>query len=366
MNILILDNSALISRNKDFCVEIGTGKFAKELKDLGNEVTFYGQMLYNIENTTDVYPLLANGIKVVGSPRLKNKLFSYLRLYSKAIPYILKADYIYMYYPTALKFLLFFAIIFRKKFGLYIRGIDDLKNRESIFFYKHASRVFTVADFFTNYVNQTSCNNIASTIRPMIIFNEKDINFHRSYKTHTHLLKILYLGRMTNDKGIIELLHAVKVLVDRGIAVELKLVGSGEYLTELQKLSEDLNISQYTEFVGSVFNKDDIKKYYESSDVYVLPTYHEGFPRTLYEAMITGTPILTTFVGGISGIMKNNVNCLELQPKSVESIVKGLIFANENYEKMIILAKNAQNTIRNILETRKDTHAKSLDKFLKH
>ncbi len=360
MKILLFLNSALIQKEKDFCIEGSTRKFAEELQTFGHDITFYGQYLEGVENTTDVFPVLEWGMSVKGIKRKKNKILSYLVLYLKAIPEIYKADFVYFFYPTALRYLIFFPILFKRKFGLYIRGIDDLKKGESKFFYKKAYKVFTVADFFTQYVNQVNRKSVASTIRPMIIFNESNIENNRLYNHDLKRLKILYLGRMTNDKGIIELLHAVKVLVNQHYNPQLILVGTGEYIEELKCLAKDLDILQYTTFQGPVFEKEKLKNYYLASDLYVLPTYHEGFPRTLYEAMIFGTPIVTTFVGGISGVMINRKNCLEIQPKSVESLVENLIFAQKNYPKMIEMAYQAQSDIRKILETRKESHAQSL------
>lgn len=364
MKILLFDNSALLYTKNDYHIERGTGEFSQELKSLGNDVVFYGQVIPSFATTTDIYPLLANGLKVVGSPKYKVKLLTYFLLYLRAIPQILKSDFIYMFYPNSLRFLLFFAFIFNKKFGLYIRGIDDLKKIESNFFYKRAFKIFTVADYFTDYVNQISPQKVASTIRPMIIFDETDITNSLEYRGNRETLKVLYLGRMSNDKGVIELLRATKFILDQKINIEVDLVGSGEYLGELQALAIDLGVTNNVSFRGAVFDKKIIRKYYEDADLYILPTYHEGFPRTLYEAMIFGTPIITTFVGGISGLMKNNVNCIEIQPKSVDSAARGLIYARNNYDKMLNLADNARNTIKTIFSERKKSHAQCLNESL--
>ncbi|HHX69330.1 MAG TPA: glycosyltransferase family 4 protein, partial [Gallicola sp.] len=110
----------------------------------------------------------------------------------------------------------------------------------------------------------------------------------------------------------------------------------------------------------------EIAEYYTKSDVYILPTYHEGFPRTLYEAMIFGTPIITTFVGGIPGIMKDGYNCKRIEPKSVVSIVAGLEFAICNYNKMIEYAKNGTDTVYNILDPERPSHAGHLNQILEN
>lgn len=356
MNIVVFDNSGLVEKGDDFCVEMGTGSFAKELTQLGHQVSFYGQTISGLTNTTDVFPLKSNGINVIGVKRLKNKLISYLRIYGLALKPILKADAVYFFYPTSMRFLMFFCILFKKRYGIYIRGIDDLENWESKIFFKNASFVLTVADYFTDYVNKTSKSKKASNIRPMIKLNEQNIIWDRIYSTGINL-KILFIGRMTNDKGVIEIIHSVALLKQKGINVTANLIGDGEYIDELKELSKKLDLNDLINFIGPIFDKNELIKYHLDSDIFVLPTYHEGFPRTLYEAMILGTPIITTFVGGISSVMIEGYNCLKIQERSIESLERSIHYTCENYSKVIDLAKNARDTVSQILKERKESHA---------
>ncbi|WP_099364936.1 glycosyltransferase family 4 protein [Sphingobacterium sp. 1.A.4] len=364
MNIVVFDNSGLVENGDDFCVEVGTGSFAKELVDLGHKVTFYGQTVGGLSNTTDVFPLKSNGIKVIGIKRLNNKIFSYLRIYCLALKPILKADIVYFFYPSAMRFLIFTCILFRKRYGIYIRGIDDLENFESKIFFKKASFVLTVADFFTDYVNDIAKRKIASNIRPMIKLGEQNIVWNRSYSDGKNL-EILFIGRMTNDKGVIELIHSISQLNRKGIIVKANLIGDGEYINELKDLSNNLGLHDLIHFKGPLFDKEEIIKYYLDADLFVLPTYHEGFPRTLYEAMILGIPIITTFVGGISSVMIDKFNCLRIEEKSIESLENGILFAIDNYEKFIEYAENARDTVLKILTNRKESHAELFNSIIK-
>lgn len=359
MKILLFDNSALLTKEDDLCIEMRTGEFAKELKGLGHDVMLYGQILPETANTTDVFKLKENGIKAYGLKRKRNKIYSYLTLYLNAIPIILKADFIYFFYPNAFKYLIFFCALF-KKYGLYVRGVDDLKSNASNFFYKHATVVFTVADTFTAYINNVAKKNVVFTIKPMITYGKEDIIIPNPTIGLSGKLNIIYLGRMANDKGVIELIHAAKILKVEKIAFHINLVGSGEYIEELKNLVIEEGLQESVSFLGAVFEKDLIKNYYLSNDIFILPSYHEGFPRTIYEAMIFGIPIITTFVGGIPGLMTNNYNCIEITPKSAESIVKAIKFVISNPAKIKILAENASVTISQVFEKRKFSHAVDL------
>src|SRR5690606_12939960 len=129
----------------------------------------------------------------------------------------------------------------------------------------------------------------------------KDVVTSRSY-TREGIFKVLYLGRITDDKGIKELIYAVNRLKQGGYNLELTMVGNGGFMSKAKALIRELEVDDIVHLMGAVDDSREIADYFKRSDIYILPTYHEGFPRTLYEAMIFGTPIITTFVGGISGL----------------------------------------------------------------
>lgn len=360
--ILIIPNAEITKVKNDFAVEKNTGEFAAELQRLGSEVTIYGQII-DEPNNIHVYKLNENNLNVRGLYRKSNKVLNYILLYLRVIPEILKSDFVYIFYPTAFKYTAFICSILQKKYGLYVRGMDDMQGKIPSLIYKQAAVGFCVADFFTDNINTIAGKQIAYTIRPMITLTERDIIVDRQYEKRNSY-KILYLGRMTNDKGILELLHAVAELKESKYKFELSLVGDGEYFDELKKLADHLNLHDIVSFKGATFDSQEIRRHFLNSDIYILPSYHEGFPRTLYEAMIYGTPIITTFVGGISSLMRDGVNCMKIEPMSIKDIVLSLTFAFENYDQFSLLAGKATETVSNLLETRKYSHAMDVHRYL--
>ena len=363
MKILLLDNSSLTPIGDSLFVEPKTGAFIVELQTKGNEITVYGQKV-KAKDTVHTFNLTENNIKTSGINRKRNKFINYLFLYLKIISQIYKVDFVYIFYPTSFKYVPFLCWLFRKKFGLYIRGMNGINDKISSWNYKKAYTIFTVSEFFTTMINEKTQTKKAHTIKPMIPFSEKDVLVNRKYKIKEKT-SILYLGRIAYDKGIAELLKAVQVLNQKGYSFELNLVGSGEFLQKSKSLIKEYQIEDIVFVRGAVFEPEQVKSYYVNADVYVLPTYHEGFPRTLYESMIFGTPIVTTFVGGISVLMEDGLNCKEIQPKSVDSLVEGLEFAMNNQEKMIQFAKKGLTLVANIVDSKRMTHAQHLNKIIK-
>lgn len=78
MNILLLDNCGMNYSDRDYFIDTRTGEFAKELKELGHEVTFYGQRIYNQEKHSHIFGVCQNGMKAVGVRRRRSKFILYI------------------------------------------------------------------------------------------------------------------------------------------------------------------------------------------------------------------------------------------------------------------------------------------------
>lgn len=361
MNILLFNNAAFNNCGDDLCINPSTSIFVMELKKLGHDITMFGYKTTYDQHSHSTFKLKEHGIKCVSVKMGKFKLISQLNIYLKLIFVISKYDYLYFFFPAnSLMFMPLISILFKKKYGIYIRGMRRLNFFCSKYIYKHANNIFTVSDNFTDFINNKTKINISKTVRPIIPYNSNDIVNDRAYlKSDT--MRILFLGSVTKEKGIIELINAANSLVQKQYNFCIFVVGDGDYLNISKELVEKFNISNYFNFKGPCFEPEKIKNYYLNSDLFVLPTYFEGFPRTLYESMLFKTPIITTFVGGISTIMLNDYNCKEIVPRSVDSLISNIEFAINNYDFMTKLASNANETIKKILDPNKLTHAESLN-----
>ena len=366
MNILLIDNAGLVCRNNRFYCVVGTGQFAAELVNLGSDVTMYGQRV-KMESTVSVFDIEAHGIKTAGLWRMRNKMMSYIGLYINAIKYIRESDFVYIFYPNAFRFLAFVCFLFGTKYGLYIRGDKGIDDNISKIIYKKANVVLTVSQLFTNMVNKVTNSNLAENIRPMLSYDDSDVVYNRCYDIKDKY-ELLFLCRIQKQKGITELLEALKQIKETKISkFHLNVAGDGDYLDQARKDCYLLGLEEEVTFLGGIFDDKLKADIYRKADIYILPTYYnEGFPRTLYEAMIFGTPILTTLVAGIAALMKDGVNCIELKPQSVESIVNALIYAFNNYEEMGKLANNGAQMVAKVVDRNRPSHARQLYNKIKY
>ena len=361
--ILIIDNTALVDKKGRYFVTPSTGNLVKDLLEQGFIIELFQSRSSVIGNDLiHCFPISNMNVKITTVPYNKKiKYFSYIASLKKAIPCINRNDIVYIFYPNSFRFLAFIAIFLNKRVGFNIRGEKKIYDVLSRYLYKRASVIFTVSPHFTQFAKKY-CKLVFDK-RPTIVFTENDIIKTRSF-VYKECYQLLFLARLDHDKGILDLLEAVKLLnnVDK-IKFELLIVGDGNAKDEIQMFITNNNLDNVIMY-GAAVSKAEIKSLYENSDLYILPSYHEGFPRTLYEAMMFKTPILTTFVGGIGCIMKDNFNCIRIEPHNPICIADKIRFAIEQKGLMKRITDNATNTCINYFKRLPYSHGQHLGKIL--
>lgn len=143
------------------------------------------------------------------------------------------------------------------------------------------------------------------------------------------VVRLLYTGRYDMAKGLAELVEALKRLSVKGQAVELHLVGWEDHKEKpvalaLQALASRLNVADRLFFHGRKKVGAELNAHYRKGDLYVLPSYQEGFPRTIWEAMANSCPVIATRVGSIPHYLEHEHNALLIEPGSVDAIVAAI------------------------------------------
>ena len=104
-------------------------------------------------------------------------------------------------------------------------------------------------------------------------------------------------------KGHLTLMDAVKEVRDKGYDVGIKFVGDGPKKQEFKEYAEKLGIAENVEFTGRLPSGAEVRKVIHNSDIFALPTFAEGLPRVLLEAMAEGIPCLSSPTCGIPEIL---------------------------------------------------------------
>lgn len=157
---------------------------------------------------------------------------------------------------------------------------------------------------------------------------------------------LLFLGRLCKEKGIYELLDAVKDLKEEFAGLQLYLGGVwvDSQLEEKAKLCKD-----FVHYLGWI---DSAKKdvYLKKCNVFVLPTYFEGLPMSLLEGMAYGCACIATRVGGIPQVMSDRKDGFMIPAKDTEALKGAIreILANEKLQEE--LGTRARETVKENFE----------------
>jgi len=131
--------------------------------------------------------------------------------------------------------------------------------------------------------------------------------------------EILCVGRLVPAKGQHVLLRACHALVARGVPFHLTLVGDGPDRGSLEAYCRQLGIADAVTFSGAV-GQDAVHAYYDRADLFVLPSFAEGLPVVLMEAMAKGIPCISTRIAGIPELIEHRENGLLLAASNFDGL----------------------------------------------
>ncbi|MGL5446943.1 MAG: glycosyltransferase family 4 protein [Rhabdaerophilum sp.] len=124
--------------------------------------------------------------------------------------------------------------------------------------------------------------------------------------------KILFLGLLTERKGISDFLHALAQIPADAPAWQAIVAGNGD-IEGYQAKAEALGIAEQTEFTGWV-DQTGVRALLASVDMMVLPSYHEGLPLVILEALGAGAPVICTPVGAIPEVLEHERDVILIEP----------------------------------------------------
>lgn len=172
-----------------------------------------------------------------------------------------------------------------------------------------------------------------------------DFHFRETYSLNKSNVKLLYVGRIDKAKGLFELIEAIAKLNSDNLNISLKIVGwelntDNKTTHQLIALANKLKVNEKIIFTGKLNIGNDLNGAYKDADIFLLPSYHEGFPRVIWEAMANGLPVITTPVGGIPNELTHGVNALFVSPKNVNEIKEAVERLIQNKSLRESLVKN--------------------------
>ena len=175
--------------------------------------------------------------------------------------------------------------------------------------YSHADMFIVLASRFAASIRQWGISSpvyLASTSVDDEVLLDYSIDEKISDLRSTECFRLLFMARLEHKKGVIELIRAVMLLIDRGLPVDLTIAGDGPAMREVQQLIDTgKKYSRKIHITGYVRSKRKFE-ILRSHHIFCFPTqYDEGMPISIIEAMIFGMPVITCPVGGIADFFED-------------------------------------------------------------
>lgn len=211
-----------------------------------------------------------------------------------------------------------------------------------------------------------------------VIYNPYDVDYLKQiskeeiddFEFDSSKYYFITMGRLSDQKGYGHLIRAFAGMVEQYKDVKLVILGNGDRKEDLEKMIQQYDLERFVDLPGGKVNPH---RYVRRANVYVMSSITEGFPNALSEAMCVGTPVISVNCkSGPSEILFDSLEDVDaknsfviadygLLTKELEmdkqyikkelsdeerSLMDAMIYAYENQDEMMVLAKKAQNRMR--------------------
>lgn len=173
------------------------------------------------------------------------------------------------------------------------------------------------ACFFPQIVPASKLKVLENAV-PLDSYQSKGAEFSKALEP-----TLLFAGLLTENKGLFDLLSIVPELVKKVPSLKVLLAGSGD-VQKIQALLQSGHIEGSVKLLGWV-DPQQLIGFYHQSHIFVLPSYYEGWPMVLLEAMACGLPIVGTRVGGIPELVEEGKNGILINPGDRKALLEALI-----------------------------------------
>ena len=244
--------------------------------------------------------------------------------------------------------------LFRKKTIIHQHSCDFdvfFLNKSKILKQKIIRKIFSMADkviVLSEEWAEFFGNHVCEARKIEIIYNGVVIPEYE--KSDYSDRNVLMLGRLGQRKGTYDLLKAIPEVVLAIPDVVFYLGGDGD-VEQCKKIVEEQGLGDHVKVLGWVQDKDK-KEYLQKCSTFILPSYNEGMPMAVLEAMSYGLATISTNTGGIPQIIEQAKNGIRIDAGNVDAIVNSLVEVLGNMEKRKAMGTAGKERIREKFDLR--------------
>ena len=156
---------------------------------------------------------------------------------------------------------------------------------------------------------------------------------------------ILFIGSVTDRKKPHMIIEAIQRINDK--SYHLSIVGPApneKYFKELKDLIDKSDLQNQVSLIGPV-DRENVKDYYSTSNLMILPSISEGLARVIFESQVAMCPVLVTDAPGMSDIVIDGQTGYVFESNNLDSLSLKIEYIKNNYEEASLVAKNAKGFI---------------------
>ncbi len=230
---------------------------------------------------------------------------------------------------------------------------------------KNANFVFPVTDELMDLTEKRNVKN--KFLSPNFI----DLSKFRNFQPKGNLIKkekteLLYVGRFEEEKGIKPLLKAIKILSEKENNFQLSMIGDGSLNAWINNFIKDNNLKN-VKLLG-IYSHEEMPRFYNMADIFILPSYTEGSPASLIEAMSCGTASIASSVGMCKKLIKSGINGILVPPGNPYKISEAIENLMNNHNLLETISNNGRISVqkysKNYIKIHKYVYEKILNQFL--
>jgi glycosyltransferase involved in cell wall biosynthesis len=176
----------------------------------------------------------------------------------------------------------------------------------------------------------------------------------RPFRENPSPFEILFVGRLAPVKGLFILVAALDRLVRQGRSARLRIAGDGPDRAALERSVTERGLNPQVIFEGWQ-NADSVRALYRTADLFVLPSFAEGIPVVLMEAMAMEIPCVATRITGIPELIRDQTDGLLVTPASEEELAAAMARLMDDFTLRRQLGESARRRILENYDLRRNT-----------
>jgi glycosyltransferase involved in cell wall biosynthesis len=220
----------------------------------------------------------------------------------------------------------------------FYNGLSVLGKRSVRWSLEHADVVIVLSESWKAFVLQA-----APKAKVSIINNYVSLPKSTLVAKNNTTFNVLFLGVLGHRKGVFDLLATWPEVIKKVPHARLLIGGNGE-VEKSKLMAKNLGINESVDFLGWI-DGDKKAELLKNANAFVLPSYNEGLPMSVLEAMSYKTPVITTNVGGIPELISNGINGILIVPGDQAELADALINFGQNIDLRLLIATAGQQRV---------------------